>query len=160
MAASQDTSWLAKADIFASLSEKERAMLAPVFRTRELKAGDVVCKQGDAGDYLAVVSAGELSVRVQREAGETEVKVLGLHEVFGEMSCLDPAPRSAAVVTRVDSQVRVLSRTMLNALHANAPALFSGVVRGVANRVAERLERTNTRIEELLATRRAPTQPR
>src|SRR5690606_29596282 len=43
---------------------------------------------------------------------------------------------------------------------ANAPALFSGVVRGVANRIAERLESTNTRLEGLLATRRAPTQPR
>ncbi|WP_230467691.1 cyclic nucleotide-binding domain-containing protein [Lujinxingia vulgaris] len=160
VAAAQETSWLARADVFAGLSEEQRAMLAPVFRTRDLQAGEVVCKQGDAGDYLAVVTAGELSVRVQREGHETEVRVLGLHEVFGEMSCLDPAPRSAAVVARVDSRVKMLSRTMLNALHTNAPALFSGVVRGVANRVAERLEATNARIEELLATKRSPTQPR
>ncbi|RDV38015.1 cyclic nucleotide-binding domain-containing protein [Bradymonadaceae bacterium TMQ3] len=156
----QETSWLARVDVFSRLTEEQRAMLAPVFRTRDVKAGDVVCKQGDAGDYLAVVSAGELSVRVVRGGHETEVRVLGLYEVFGEMSCLDPAPRSASVVARVDSQVRVLSRTMLNALHTNAPALFSGVVRGVAERVAERLEQTNASIEGLLVTKRSPTQPR
>ncbi|WP_158542286.1 cyclic nucleotide-binding domain-containing protein [Lujinxingia litoralis] len=156
----EDISWLGKAAVFGRLSEQERRMLASVFRVRDLKAGEVVCKQGDAGDSLAVVTRGELSVRIRSGAGATEVRRLGRFDVFGDMSMLDPAPRSATVVAEGEARIYVLERPMVQSLQANAPVLFSGLVRGVADRVAERLERTNDQIEALLVRKRAPTQPR
>lgn len=152
---------LAKTPVFEHLSEKQCQMLAPVFKDRSLDDGEVLCREGDTGDYLAIVVLGTLLVDVEREGEQrTVVATVGPREVVGEMSCLDPLPRSATVRAKGNTQVLILTRNMLDSLKTNAPKLFSRVVRGIAYRLAGRLDETNALISKLLQVKREPTQPR
>lgn len=151
---------LGKTQIFNHLSKEECQRLAPVFKDRQLQDGETLCRAGDPGDYLAVVVLGSLQVEVPSPGGGNIVvaQVRG-REVVGEMSCLDPMPRSATVRARGTTKVLLLTRTMLDSLKVNAPKLFSRVVRGIAYRLAGRLDETNAVIGGLIKVKRAPTQP-
>lgn len=152
---------LTKTAVFDQLSKEDCQMLAPVFKDRQLADGEVLCREGDPGDYLAVVVLGSLLVEVDREdEGETVVATVGAREVVGEMSCLDPLPRSATVRAKGATKVLILTRNMLDSLKVNAPKLFSRVVRGIAYRLAGRLDETNHLISKLVQKKREPTQPR
>lgn len=145
--------------LFKRLTKGECQRLAPVFKVRMLDDGEVLCHQGDTGDYMVVVAHGELVVEVEGRDGETTVvDRRERSQAVGEMACLDPSPRSATVRADGPAEVLVLSRTMLDSLKTNASSLFSRVVRGIAYRLAEMLDDTNALISELLDTSTAPKQ--
>jgi len=134
------------AGISGTLSAAERDALAGVLRCRDLELGDVLYKQGQAGDSMAVVVDGALAVRV----GDAEVARLKAGAVVGEMSCLCPGPRSATVAARSPSVVAELDRSMLLALQQNAPETATALVRAVVSQLTDRLHSTTGHVQELL----------
>jgi len=60
------------------------------------KAGETIIREGDEGDNAFFIVSGEVDVSVGR-ANPKYVGRLGTGEVFGEMSLIDPGPRSATV---------------------------------------------------------------
>ncbi|MFU8802268.1 MAG: cyclic nucleotide-binding domain-containing protein [Bradymonadaceae bacterium] len=154
------TAILGETTVFSALSETNRRALSPVFKIRELEAGEILFREGDAGDYLAIVVDGELVVEISGEKRTTEAARLRPHEVVGEMSCLDPKVRSATVTATQKTTVLTLTRMMLDSLKVNAPPLFAEVVAGLARRVTERIRETNEDVAELLRKNRAPTRTR
>ena len=86
---------LSESALFSGLDATSRGALSQCLKPRKLEAGEVLFRQGDAGDFLGVVLKGSFSVACADPRGaEVEVARLGVGEVFGEMACLDPAPRS------------------------------------------------------------------
>jgi CRP-like cAMP-binding protein len=77
-----------------------------------LKAGDIVIKQGDVGDYFYIIKEGRC--RVSRKAEKSgQVAVLGeLSEgdSFGEEALLSGAPRNATIGMATDGVVMRLSK--------------------------------------------------
>ncbi len=145
---------------FSHFTKQELEMLAPVFKERWLSDGEALFRQGDRGDYLAVIASGELAVEVSREGGEEETTVgyVGESETVGAMACLDPAPRSATVRADGEATALILTRTMLDSLKANATELFSKVVRGLARRLSQMLDETNELLSRLLESKDTPRQ--
>ena len=147
--------------VFSKFSNKACQMLAPVFKEQELEDGEVLCREGDDGDYMAVVAQGGLIIEVTDENGDrTVVSRRAQCQTVGEMSCLDPLPRSATVRAQGRTKVLLLTRDMLDRLKASRPKLFSRVVRGIALRLAGMLDETNALISQLLRVKREPTQPK
>jgi CRP-like cAMP-binding protein len=64
---------------------------------KTFEEGDIVFRQGDAGDTMYILHEGTLAVI--REKGETGTVVarLGQGDVVGEMALVDEGPRSATV---------------------------------------------------------------
>ena len=64
------------------------------------KAGDTIIREGDEGDRGYLIRSGSVEVLI----GETgrRVGTLDAGEVFGEMSLIDPGPRSATVRALTD----------------------------------------------------------
>ncbi len=77
-----------------------------------LKAGEVVIKQGDVGDYFYIIKEGRC--RVSRKAEKSgQLAVLGElaeGDSFGEEALLSGAPRNAAIVMATDGVVMRLSK--------------------------------------------------
>jgi putative ABC transport system ATP-binding protein len=64
----------------------------------ELAAGELVFRQGDRGDLVYVVEAGEVEVYLERSDGTTErLTVIGAGGYFGELGPTLNLPRSASV---------------------------------------------------------------
>jgi CRP/FNR family transcriptional regulator, cyclic AMP receptor protein len=67
------------------------------------KAGDVIIREGDEGDMAFFIVSGAVDVAV----GRTNPKIVGrlqTGEVFGEMSLIEPGPRSATVTACCETE--------------------------------------------------------
>jgi CRP/FNR family transcriptional regulator, cyclic AMP receptor protein len=68
------------------------------------KAGDTIIREGDEGDTAFFIVSGAVDVLVGRGDEATVVGRLGTGEVFGEMSLIEPGPRSATVTAACDTE--------------------------------------------------------
>jgi small-conductance mechanosensitive channel/CRP-like cAMP-binding protein len=89
--------------IFAALSEAERAELGRAARLVLYAVGEPIVREGDAGSSMFVVIHGDVVVTVGPAAHE--VARLGPGDVFGEMSLLTGAPRAATVAAFTDAEL-------------------------------------------------------
>jgi len=73
-------------------------------RNVSFKAGETILSQGEAGDTAYLIDRGSVEVIVG--AGDTarNVGILKAGEVFGEISLIDPGPRSATVRAVTDTE--------------------------------------------------------
>ena len=73
-------------------------------RTVKYKAGDTILTEGEQGDTAFLIVDGSVEVTVG-EAGKAKiVGMLNSGEVFGEMSLIDPGPRSATIKAVIDTE--------------------------------------------------------
>jgi CRP-like cAMP-binding protein len=84
---------MATSALFRPLSRADRRALASGFRARDVLAGDVVLTEGERGDGLYLVLAGQLEV----SRGGFRIAKLAQGEVFGEASLLGRRPALATV---------------------------------------------------------------
>jgi aquaporin Z len=105
---------------------------------RLARAGEVILREGDAGDEAYLVERGRLDVR-RRTAGGSEVSIatLGRGDWVGEMSLLLDEPRSATVVALGDTQLRRITRESFARLLAEDPQHTHELLRQLARRVRE-----------------------
>lgn len=89
--------------IFATLSDEERAELARAAHQALYAAGEAIVREGEAGSSMFVVTRGEVAVTVGASA--QKVARLGPGEFFGEMSLLTGEPRTATVRAERDTDL-------------------------------------------------------
>jgi putative ABC transport system ATP-binding protein len=100
-----DDRFVPLADRVVELTPRTIARTRPPERLT-LGAGQVLFRQGDAGDLVFVVEEGELEmVRVVRGGGEEVVHRVGPGRYFGELSPVLGTPRSATARAAVPSVV-------------------------------------------------------
>jgi CRP-like cAMP-binding protein len=68
------------------------------------KAGDTIIREGEEGDTAFFVVSGAVDVSVGRGDKASFVGRLETGEVFGEMSLIEPGPRSATVTAACDTE--------------------------------------------------------
>ena len=143
---------LSTAPLFATFVEQDLVALASAMAERSLKEGETLFRQGQAGDSMVLVTGGQLAITSEDEEGQSvELARMAIGDIVGEMSAIDPAPRSATVTALAPSTICLLDRTMLEALFANAPTVYSSLLHGIGRAVTQRLERTNKRIRAILS---------
>jgi len=98
---------LARMTLFRALNDREILRLLQVVEVVAFKDEDVVIREGDKGEELFIVLTG--SVRVRR--GDTVLATLGPGDHFGEMALIRSQPRSATVVSDLDSELMVIRRS-------------------------------------------------
>jgi serine/threonine-protein kinase len=76
-------------------------------------AGDVIIREGEAGDAAYIIVSGKCRAFRQTEAGEETLTTMGPGDVFGEMALLLDEPRAASVQADEPVTLLVLDRTTL-----------------------------------------------
>jgi len=142
------TDIFAKVQLFAGLSETDRATLAAATSVRRYRRGERIVTQGQTGDLLFVIVRGRVSVMILSPDGrEVVLTTLGEGDHFGEMALLDDSPRSASVVASERSELAILTRqTFFDLLRTN----FS-LTRALLSSFSRRLRQANSTIEGLAA---------
>lgn len=141
---------LRRTPIFGALTDEGFQTLADVLVRRRLAPGDIVFSEGDPGDSLFIVGEGRLGVAMGRLARPSPLGELRPGDVTGEMSCIDPAPRSATVTALCDATVFELTQAGLRRLQGTAPAVCALIVGGIVTQLTARLRDTHERIEQAL----------
>jgi CRP-like cAMP-binding protein len=126
--------------LFGAFADDELAALAARLRTRTLRAGQVLFREGDAGEEMFVVRTGTMVIS---KAVTGRVEQVLAHatagDFFGEMALFDRAPRSATVQAESEATLLVLDRNNLNILIEQNPraaaAFFQALVRVFIDRL-------------------------
>jgi len=107
-------------DIFEALASEELETIAQLLRERRLAESEVLCRQGDPGDALFIVTGGRIRLSTTDPSGNEKILTYFTDgQFFGEMSLLTGSPRSATASAETDSQVLVLDKHSFDQLLAS-----------------------------------------
>jgi CRP-like cAMP-binding protein len=125
-----DEAPLRQMELFASLSRKQRRLLAMRADEIDVEAGRVVCCEGENPHEFFVIEKG--TARVVR--GEQYLNELGPGDFFGEMGLMEDAPRNADVIAETPLTLMVLSGAALRELEREFPRLARKLRRSIEER--------------------------
>ena len=92
----------------------------PIF----FEKGDVIFREGDAGDCLYVIREGAVDITL----GNRVLKLMQPGDIFGEMSLIDGEPRSANAVARAETTVIPITEEQFLFLIGKLPYFAINVV--------------------------------
>lgn len=76
-----------------------------------VSAGDVIIKQGEAGDYYYIIKSGKFNISRKMSDGKVHVlATMNDGDVFGEEALLSNAPRNANVISMGDGELMRLNK--------------------------------------------------
>jgi len=140
-----DPAFLTQSPLFRNLDESERVQILIIGQVRSVKAGEVLFREGDAGDGLYVVMKGSVRISKQGATGEEALAVLEPPAFFGEMALIDLATRAADAIANEDSDLFFIPlqelRSVIDAYHK----LALKILYALCQVLAERLRETNER---------------
>jgi len=99
--------------------------------------GEVIIRQGEAGDCMYEIQGGKVEVIQEKSGKEVRLAVLGKGDFFGEMAIFEHDVRSATV--RALGEVRALTidkRTFLRRITED-PSLAFRIVEKMSHRIRE-----------------------
>ena len=120
---------------FASLDESTRLELAEQLEPVHVAAGEVILRQGDAGDGLFLVVSGRLRVSTAADGAERVLYDLGRSSVVGEIALLTGQPRAATVRAVRDSDLLLLRLSSFTSLVGRSPVLLTELTRLLVDRL-------------------------
>ena len=103
--------------------------------TVSVPAGQLVLQEGDQGDSLYVVLAGELEVTKRQGSQDVLLALYKPGQFFGEMALLEQAPRSASVRTLQESRLLVISQAAFQTLLSCSPSAPLKILHTVTSRL-------------------------
>ena len=128
---------LRSVSIFENVPDYLLADIAERLEEIELDTGDILIREGEIGDRMFVVIDGRF--RVSRNG--RDITDIGAGDVIGELSLLDPEPRSATVTAVAPARLFVLAQSDLDDLMAASAEIVSGFVRMLCRRLRATGER-------------------
>jgi len=145
------TDLLRTMDIFEHLPSEEREKIARLLRERRLMEGQVLCRQGEPGDAMFIVTGGRIRLSTtDRNGNEKVLTHFTDGQFFGETALLTGASRSATAIADTESRVLVLQKNDFEQLlSANAQ-----ILREMLRVLSQRTVQTNQQLlaEELGST--------
>jgi hypothetical protein len=132
---------LGAAPIFSHLTLEGLTELAHASVDAEYAPGQTLWEQGEHGDEVFIVLAGEVMILQGLGADEHVINVVGPSSLIGEMAVLDPAPRSATARAGANGVhgLRLNGDAFREVLNAN-PTIASGIIRTLAQRLRDTVQ--------------------
>lgn len=153
---------LAEVPLFASLESDALKLLAERTEVVNAKRGSVLFNVGDPGDSMYIVMKGRAELFIKTKTGEKYVlETAEVGDFFGEISLLDPGPRSASCYVIEDLEALCVDQDDLAEVFRLRPVAAmdllsaagkrlrhtSGLLRNTATRnVNEEVEDNRTRV--------------
>ncbi|MEI6387619.1 MAG: cyclic nucleotide-binding domain-containing protein [Spirochaetota bacterium] len=115
--------------------------------TRIAEAGDVIFKEGGAGDLMFILIDGEIEIRKKVGKSETVLKsVSEANDIFGEMALIDGRSRSAsAIAVRKSKYIAIDGSTFENLILTNGKFALK-----IIKVLSDRIRNSNSTIGELI----------
>ena len=138
-AATQVPQVLAGVSLFAGLDASVRRRLAEGAELREFSGGDVICREGDPGTGLHLVTKGQVKLLLQAGNGHEKVfDLIGAGACFGEPSLYTDQPHLVTAQAIIDTQMLHVPRADLLKVLGETPELALRVIKGLASRIYRR----------------------
>ena len=142
-----DISQLRAMPVFAPLPKACLGKIIPLLQLREVNKGTDIIQQGDIGEFLYVITKGEVSVL--REGGQIREEVLATlseGECFGEMSLISGKPISATIRAKSPVTLLQISKDDFDQLLLESSSLSIYFTK----LLTQRLQQANTKMMAIL----------
>ena len=128
---------LSRIPLFSDLPADELDHLQNMLKTRSLRPGEILFKEGERGEHFYILTHGELEILLGVETKEEMIlNILGPGEYLGEMSLIIPGgERTATARASKETALLAMSRDEFNALIEHYPILSKAMVRVLSNRL-------------------------
>jgi CRP-like cAMP-binding protein len=140
---------LRRIKILSNLKDAQLAHLADYMEMQEAPQHTVVFNQGDVGDAMFLVLAGELRARTMVGEVESLLATFSAGDFFGDMALFDNGPRSADVVANADSRLLKISAVNFYRLVREAPALATPFLQATARTLSSRIRADNRKLSQI-----------
>ena len=144
---------LSHVDLFSTLSEVEKKILAAHLVHAPFVRGEVITRQGDYADWLYLIISGEVEVWLESGAEKRLLATLLRGNVFGEMGLMAGEPRGATVMAKSDCECYRLDKAGLEAIIRARPSIADEISRIYVARTAE-LDQVRLDLDELTQAKR------
>ena len=132
--------WLSEALGDAHLAD----CLSNYCKRLEVKAGDIIARQGDPATSMHFILEGRVGIIVDLPEGRTtRVRSLGGHTTVGEMGLITRSPRSATIQAEAASVLYVLDAEAFERIKQEQPTLSQALLAYVIKVLTERLSFAN-----------------
>ncbi len=123
-------------ELFESLSVGELAAIASVVEEIDCPVGEIIIKEGSAGDTLFLMIKGEVSViKDFGEINEVEIDRMTDGEYFGEMALFEDTVRSVSIRTEKPSAFMVLNKQEFKELVREYPQIALEICKVLSGRI-------------------------
>jgi CRP/FNR family transcriptional regulator, cyclic AMP receptor protein len=150
----QKAELLGRVAIFASLTPEQLADLASVAVPRRWSSGEVIFREGDAGDTCYVVQDGCVRVTRNHSDGRTiTLAELRSGDLFGELAMFDSEKRSATVEAAEETTGVALLAGDMRRILMRHPDIAIKLLSAFAERLKEANERISRQSFQTVASR-------
>lgn len=122
---------LRSTDIFTQTAEHALLDLADILEEVKYKDQEVIFNKGDLGYFMYLIYRG--NVRID-DLGR-EITTFGPNDFFGELSLLDPEPRSASAIAIGDVTLFKLEREPFYDIMSNRTEVTKGIMKVLCRRI-------------------------
>ncbi len=142
---------LAAPDAMMRLTLDEARIVVSYMNPRKFAEGTVFIQEGDKNntDYMVLVLDGEVTVEsiVVSRTTPVTTAVLGAGSLLGEMGIVDGEPRSATCTATSEVRAAIFTRSALEKLINEQPAIGAKFMMSISLRIAERLRDTADKLK-------------
>ncbi len=122
--------------------------ISEFFESKTVQSGEVLWKEGDPSDYMAIISSGKLEIKKQTEIEDKHV-IVGIYSsgaVVGALGILDGRPRAVTVSAPEDVSLIIVTRENFSKLTKTKPELGVKLLEGMLLSVSMRLRYSYERL--------------
>jgi CRP-like cAMP-binding protein len=129
--------FLQDVDIFEYTSTEDLSHIAAITDETEIKAKEIIFKEGEFPDAMYIVSEGKVNIS---RAGQ-EVMVAGHKDVFGTWALFDDEPRVATATTLEDTRLLRIDKEEFIDLLADHVAITQSILKSMVKRLRKLMTR-------------------
>ena len=126
--------------IFANLIPEDLERIAIIAREQWHPAGDVIGRKGEESDVMFVIVSGQVQIVIDSDGREQVLAERGPGEIIGEMAIIDPAPRSAGMVSKSELRVLAIEGEAFKTILRERPEVSLAVMQIISHRLREMME--------------------
>jgi CRP-like cAMP-binding protein len=136
--------------VFQDLTIFDLKFVVPILHQREYQKGELIFREGEAGNGMYIVQSGQVDILGLNIAGE-DVLYASLidRQFFGELSLVDGQPRSATAIAAVPCTLYGFFKPDLLELIEKHPSIGSKILFNLTNVLGSRLRDSNAKLMEL-----------
>jgi len=144
MTLQEEVRFLQQVPLFAKVDPARLKLLAFTSDRLTFAKGEVLFRQGEAGDAAYLILCGAAEVSIDTPGGPLAVATIDAHEIVGEIAILCDVPRTATVTAKSEVVALRITKECFFTLIEEFPEMAVEMMR----ELARRLEITTVRLRE------------
>ncbi len=129
--------------IFRTITRYEFSVIENYLFFKGLEVGEILFNEGDHGDFMAFVVAGQLEIFIHLQDGTKRLAIKKAGDSLGDMAVIDDLSRSASVRALERTGLIILPKPDFERILSDHPKIGIKMLKGLASMLSLQLRKAN-----------------